>query len=312
MVCRICGSKNLKSIQLRASHPIGYGKDQQYEYYICGSCGCTQIAKFPSYEDIYTRDYGSFAEEKPTLQNKLYDSYIDFSITGKGILGRMVSLIYSAGDYKFLRSVSREAAILDVGCGAGQLLTRMRRLGYKNIEGTEPFLSQDTVLEGGITLFAKDIADFEPQKKYDLIMLNMVLEHVENQQVMLDNIRRLLMPNGMVSIEIPIMNEYLWDTYGTSVWTLSPPEHLYIHSYKSIAMLAEKCGFEVVYWETVTSPLLESDFVNMKNGQLSRNINRNILQTVWCAVSTYFYRRRMDKKKMGNTARFILQREQKT
>ena len=53
------------------------------------------------------------------------------------------------------------------------------------------------------------------------------------------------MPDGICLIRIPIVSSRVWEDYGTNWVEFDPPRHLYLHSLKSIKLLASKAGLEV-------------------------------------------------------------------
>lgn len=71
----------------------------------------------------------------------------------------------------------------------------------------------------------------------------------------------LLTKNGMCLINLPIVSSYAWKTYGINWFHLDAPRHFFLHSVKSLEMLAEKADLaliEIVYNATAFS-LLRSE-----------------------------------------------------
>lgn len=98
--------------------------------------------------------------------------------------------------------VEKDVKILDIGCGLGQMLIALKKLGYNNLEGID--ISQEAILfcrEQGlnvhnvrdITIYAETI-----KTKYDFIIMSHVLEHIEKSNIIntLKEIKNRLLKNG--------------------------------------------------------------------------------------------------------------------
>jgi SAM-dependent methyltransferase len=97
----------------------------------------------------------------------------------------------------------RDARILDVGCGTGALLVRLRTLGYKNLYGIDidPPESQS-----GIEFIACDLDRFNDPIEagtVDLAVAVEIIEHIENIGGLLQGLSRLLRPNGLILLTTP-------------------------------------------------------------------------------------------------------------
>jgi predicted TPR repeat methyltransferase len=83
--------------------------------------------------------------------------------------------------------VSKDASILDVGCGLGQMLNQLKLQGYNNLLGIDiSSESIDSCIKQGINVeLINDVISFSEQtnKKFDLIIMSHVLEHIEKEKV---------------------------------------------------------------------------------------------------------------------------------
>lgn len=97
----------------------------------------------------------------------------------------------------------RAAVVLDIGCGTGALLTRMRDHGYAHLAGID--ISPPSALPG-VRFHALDLDDprfpFEDQS-VDLAFAVEVLEHIENAGRFLAEIHRVLSPSGRFILTTP-------------------------------------------------------------------------------------------------------------
>ena len=100
--------------------------------------------------------------------------------------------------------------VLDIGSGSGEFAALMLGLG-KNIDCIESTVSyaQYTKEVFGINVFTGSVNDFiPPEKKYDLIRLNHVVEHFKDPINKLKNISLWLKHGGCIFIEVPDFLSY--------------------------------------------------------------------------------------------------------
>ena len=99
--------------------------------------------------------------------------------------------------------LAQGASILDIGCGDGLFFDRLSTLG--EVEGVEPYaalVSPDNPYRSRIHISPFDDA-FRPAKKYSLILMLDVLEHLENPLAALRHVSRLLEDNGTFVATVP-------------------------------------------------------------------------------------------------------------
>jgi len=139
--------------------------------------------------------------------------------------------------------VSKDARILDVGCGSGRLLQDLAYLGFTNLTGADPFNERDLVYPSGVKVLKRQLGQMDGE--FDLIMLHFSYEHLDNPNGIMQDIHRLLRPGGEAVIRIPIASSYAWQRYGVNWVNLDPPRHFFLHTFKSIDLIAEKTGLRV-------------------------------------------------------------------
>jgi 2-polyprenyl-3-methyl-5-hydroxy-6-metoxy-1,4-benzoquinol methylase len=233
------------------------GLNHVFDYFECGNCGCLQIIKIPeNIADYYPTNYLSF--NKPVFSKKL--SKLRLLLKAKmsrhyngasDKIGHLMSLFYN-NPLPFIRPgfINLNSKILDIGCGTGKLLLTMQRNGYKNLEGIDLYIENDIKYDNGVSIYKNDI--FKLTEKYDLIMLNHSFEHMDLPHEVLNKLSSNLNANGTIMIRIPVAGSYAWRKYKTQWVQLDAPRHYFLHTIKSICILADKCSYtlEEIFFES--------------------------------------------------------------
>ncbi len=139
--------------------------------------------------------------------------------------------------------MQRHSAILDVGCGSGDLLVELRDAGFSNLTGADPFIASDHI-RAGVPLWKREIGDVEG--RFALVMMHHTFEHVTDPASTLAAAARLLVPGGRVLIRLPVADSDAWREYGTDWVQLDAPRHIFLHTARSLGRLARDAGLHVV------------------------------------------------------------------
>lgn len=263
-VCKICESHSF--------HPSWTAKDMRYclpetfTYFQCIDCGCLQIEDIPNdVVDYYPRSYYSLER---VSDKKLFDSplkgFFRHKVTVLGISNRRSAKIFHKilhfpTQHEWFRygKVSFDSMILDVGCGSGSLLVRIWKEGFVNTYGIDTFIEADIYYRNGLRIKKAFMNEIEEDSYYNFVMLNHSLEHIPDQFDAFQNLNRLLKVGGTVLIRVPISTSYAWERYGIDWVNLDAPRHLFLHSEKSIQLLADRAS---LYIENVVYDSLEFQF----------------------------------------------------
>ena len=135
--------------------------------------------------------------------------------------------------------------ILDVGCGKGLVLARLKTAGWE-VFGTESSeVSSRVARSSGVAVFECAVEDcpFE-EDSFDVVTMFHVLEHVENPLETLAAVRRILKPEGKLLVEVPNAGSWYAGLFGGDWFHLDVPRHLYHFSPSSLRLMLQRAGFE--------------------------------------------------------------------
>lgn len=238
--CRFCGSENTKhlfsSINTHGRHIV-----DEKEFFLiarCFDCGCLFVSNIEInedyYEKYYTSDYYS-GNGEDTFINRLWP--------------RLYQLLFPKKE-KYIRNYfkdGRKISILDIGCGSGGFLSGLNSDVFEkngieiNPQGIEICRRKN------INVYDKPIESINfGEKKFDVITLWHVMEHLENPMTLFGKAREVMKDDGLLIFQVP-NSESLGFRFGKKNWFhLDSPRHLIIPSKKTIYKACTQNKLKVV------------------------------------------------------------------
>jgi 2-polyprenyl-3-methyl-5-hydroxy-6-metoxy-1,4-benzoquinol methylase len=148
-----------------------------------------------------------------------------------------------------LRNVPSSQNILEIGSGPGLVMTLLRSKGF-NIVGIEPSPNFADFARNSLSVDVETsgLFEYQPGKKFDIVILNSVIEHLPNPIEALVHIRKnFIKRNGSLIITAPNINslEYLRDH---SKWDNFNGDHFWYFSEKTLEFVLRKSGFSEFEW----------------------------------------------------------------
>jgi SAM-dependent methyltransferase len=248
--CRICG--NTEGNSTHFPKEMMFGWREEFEYLECSRCGCLQIAHIPDNLAKYYPSDGYYSYKAP--KQKHYPAWLlrlrhertryslgEFSIPG-AVLG-LLSKRLEHFDWFRQAGLSLDSRILDVGCGAGGLLLKLQREGFRSLLGADPFIQAGIDYGNGVKILKRGVEELEGQ--YDFVMLHHSFEHMPDPAMALKSLSRLLAPGGTLLLRIPVADSYARRHYGLDWMAWDAPRHLYLHTQKSMTLLAAGAGMQI-------------------------------------------------------------------
>ena len=132
------------------------------------------------------------------------------------------------------------SSILDFGCGQGIFVKIAKKFGYQVF---------------GYDIDPKATADFYSLKEipnhfFDAVVCFDVIEHVDNPQKILKNIRQKLKPNGLLFLTTPNRLGLAGRIIKNKFWGLVPQGHKNVFTLSQMEGLLKTAGFKIIEAKT--------------------------------------------------------------
>lgn len=153
-----------------------------------------------------------------------------------------------ADDIKYMTLKNRPAGkLLDVGCGGGRFMKRMKRLGWE-VEGIDFDANATSRIASryGMKTYTGDlVANRIPGNSFDAITLSHVIEHLADPEKTLRECLHLLKPGGKLIVVTPNAECEGAELFGPHWRGWEPPRHLHLFSTMTLTGLLGKAGFNL-------------------------------------------------------------------
>lgn len=228
---------------------------EPYSLVLCPGCGSGRIDVFPSDPVLsahYDQSYYGGGESKFAAP---LQALVNLS------LRRRARLIceYLPGPGPL--------AVLDIGCGRGDLL---RELGKTGVNGTglERAPLDSRFESPSIEYRIGDLGEQGfPRHRFDAVVIWHVLEHLLDPQATLVEVGEILKPGGMLVIAVPNNSSWQARLFRNAWFHLDVPRHLHFFGHQGMELLLERQGYEVLASTT-------SDFAQNIFGFIQSALNR--------------------------------------
>ena len=256
MECPICGNDSFRVIFKYAEPPAietRYPALSKVDYYR-ETQQCKQCLHFIAVQEmdlsaIYEGDYVSATYKDKAGVQATFEKIINLPAERSDNTGRVNRINQFTTDY--WGSIANKS-VLDVGSGLGVFPYLMKTNGW-DVTALDPDqrAAQHISEVVGVETICGDFFNVDPDHKYDLVTFNKVLEHVKDPIGMLSKSKDNLADEGLVYVEVPDGDIAALDSSEREEFTI---DHLYIFSFISLAITAEKAGFYPILIERLKEP----------------------------------------------------------
>ena len=151
------------------------------------------------------------------------------------------------------RSFAPGLTILEIGCGKGTLLLRLREWGARIVgcEVSDFMLTESRRLHGPLPIAQSDGVNFPyPDDCFDVVLSFDVLEHIPDTDRHLVEVKRVLKPGGCYLLQTP--NKWTNTIFETLRWrsfTAWRHDHCSLHSWHQLKRRLRRHGFTVTFYD---------------------------------------------------------------
>ncbi len=209
---------------------------KEYKYIKCNECQVVFLYPKPETDTLNIID---------TEDRTLYESNKNGAIDR---IFRIVSESRAGTIEKFMKNKKGKA--LDIGCGIGTFLVDMEKGGWDiyGIELNEWAFTEAQKRIGKDRIFSKRLEDINfPNKNFDLVTLWHVLEHIEDPNSLIKEIKRILKEGSLLVIEVPNYDSFSLQLFKKDYFLHRIPGHLYYWSRIALIDFLEHSNFQILY-----------------------------------------------------------------
>lgn len=148
---------------------------------------------------------------------------------------RMITTILDT----YMKETPRPGRVLDVGCGTGLMLSKLKHWEPTGLDFSH--LAMNFCRKRGIEhLMIGDVVKLPvADESVDLVLALDLIEHIERDDLMIQEFRRVLRPGGYLMATVPA-HQFLWSDHDIAL------HHYRRYSYKSLRKLLDSAGLEPV------------------------------------------------------------------
>lgn len=209
-----------------------------YEYRIpytpallyCNRCGLIRHKSLPGYDklgEFYPGDYLVYNRSFKAASNALYS--------------KLKTMLYDMRAKKVAKLIGPTGNVLDVGCANGAFLLSMKRLGNYSLYGLDIKNTGMNYEEHSIDFKEGHLEDLAyPEKFFDAVILDNVLEHVPDPSVFMRKVMAILKPGGYVFGTTPNYNSIDRFVFRKYWGGFHMPRHIYLFNPNNLEMFMKK------------------------------------------------------------------------
>ena len=256
--CRLCGSR--ETAPLFQSRDRIHGFPGKFTLIRCRRCHALFIEPWLTDRELaayYPEYYGRYRRSR-SLDRKSYKGIRRFVLENtygypspKGgkpsLFNRWAAFVLSLVMAKDAIPYRGEGRVLDIGCGGGSYLYRLKSWGW-DAYGVEPGAAGAAQARSlGIHVHQGRLEEAAfPDSFFDVVRLNHVLEHLTAPRGTLREIKRIVKPDGLVYVTVPNTRSLNFWLFGENWYGLDIPRHVVSYCPETLKFICDATGFEII------------------------------------------------------------------
>ncbi len=224
--CPVCSEKHTKLLY----------KIKEYTIVKCLNCSMVYVNPRIPNENLYTIYADKYFHSEESY-------YQDYELTAS------LRLKTFRRWYKEIQQYLKttEGTALDIGCAAGYFLEVLVENGWK-AEGIELEKEMRSCVKNkGYSVYDAPLEYFNSEKKYSLITLFDVFEHLPNLHVNIEKLTQILDDNGSIALVTPDFNSFQRKLLGKRWFQFKPREHIQYFTLQTLQKAVNPFGLEIIH-----------------------------------------------------------------
>jgi SAM-dependent methyltransferase len=260
--CAACGHRERRLLHSGLRDRL-FGAPGSWDLQRCTGCDSAYLDPRPTADTIglaYERYFGAkrpleapanpaVSQLKARIVNGHLNAALGYDLEPSSALGRIVPLFpkrrwRAEWTVRHLRKGKGTPRLLDVGCGTGEFLVRMRDAGWE-VRGIEPDPASAAVARAAkldVQQAGLDEAQLE-EASFDAITMNHVIEHLHDPRRAIERTLELLRHGGSLWVATPNIDGLGHERFGPNWFGLDPPRHLVLFNGDALEGLLRRAGF---------------------------------------------------------------------
>ena len=248
--CLICKTASHR-VKLFSARDLLTGLPGSFSICRCEKCGLVFQSPRPKERYIhlfYPDDLGYFTAQSKgmPLLEKIEQTVLTnyYGYPGKkSIFDKIATYAFYAYIYKSrsIPNYRKNGALLEIGCSNGTKLESLKKLGWKTTGIELNKKAAKTAIEKGLDVWIGSIHDFDfPKESFDVIILDMVLEHLYAPDKALEKLTGWLKKDGQLIFSIPYFDGVEFRIFKEYSYGLQLPTHITFFNKRAIQHLLQQ------------------------------------------------------------------------
>lgn len=218
------------------------------------------------------------------------EAYISHSDSTAGVINKLYHAVRRktlADKVNLINQLQPKGSLLDVGCGTGNFLKACADAGWqtKGVEA-DPAARQKAIETSGAEVQA-DLLQAYKGKKFDVITLWHVLEHLHQLEESLLKIKTLMAKEAVLVVAVPNSGSFDARYYRQHWAAYDVPRHLYHFNQDTLSKLFAKYGLKVadtkpMKFDAFYISMLSTKYRSGKTNYVE-SVKNGLLSNAWAA-----------------------------
>ena len=273
--CILCGSSDFELMFL--SKDRMFDLPGEFNVKKCSKCSLVFLHPQPGRKLLKKHypslNYYSYYRSKKRGSFEILREYLFEHYYSPNVFSLLISTFIQ--NVPAIPSYVKNGKVLDVGCGDGDTLSQLKKLGWEthglDIDVRAIEIARKRGINAKLGTF-REISKY-PDNYFDAIRLYHVIEHIDDPSLCLSLIRKKLKREGELLIGTPNIKSIVAFLFKSYWYNLDTPRHLFLFSPQTLGKLLNKNNFVIKKTEFCSAGGIAGSLQYIIGDLLKRKIN---------------------------------------